>query len=533
MPESIAVPQSEAQDLLHKRMQERGDLPIIRRNGAKILTASENSESGASDVARIILHDPGFAAKVLKVANAAYFNRGQESIGTISKAVVLLGLDMIRQISLGLGFVEMFEKHHPKIDMKRLVADAFASAVLGQELAESLGHPCPEEAFVASLLHNLGRISVAYYLPEAYLEIQKQVAEEGRDAEETERELLGGSCSEIGVSLAHHWKLPQTVTESMELDQEAVSKPAVSQREKMLWAAYLSNRITENLFSQQASPKDFDYWVTRLEVGMNIKQTAGLKVIENAYKKVCQMAESFEMPPTLFSPQEAAEDSKDSKSARHRLVGRMERNLNQFLAESKKEDKQEEAPSQPAEESLQEMDPSKRDSLQLEYLRKITSHMMNNSDLNGLFTIVLEGVQKGIGFERVLLVLCNPERTRFQGRYGVGPGTRDFAARLDLPNQPKDNIFAKVYADRKPCFVESVDRLGFRRLIPEVLKESGKVHSFAISPIHAANNVIGFFYADNAVSGKPVQPSSYDAFLHFVFQANLGLERLSRSSEEG
>ncbi len=533
MPESTAVPQSEAQEILYKRLQERGDLPIIRRNGAQILKASENSESGASDVASIILHDTGFAAKVLKVANAAYFNRGQEPIGTISKAVVLLGLDMIRQISLSLGFVEMFERHHPKIDMKRLVADAFAAAVLGQELAERLRHPCPEEVFVASLLHNLGRISVAYYLPEAYLEIRRQVDEEGKDAEETERELLGGSCSEIGVSLAQQWKLPKTVTESIELNREAVSRRATNPREQMLWAAYLSNRITENLFSQNASSRDFDYWMTRLDVGMNIRQTAGLKIIEDAYQKACRMVHSFEMPASVFSPKEAAESRQGSDSDRQRLVRRLERSLAQFLADGRPASSRTDGSSQPVKQGRPKPSSAHQESLQLEYLRKITWRMMNDSDLNGLLAIILEGIQKGIGFERVLLVLCNPERSRFQGRYGVGPGTRHFAARLDLPNQPQDNIFAKVYADRKPYLVESVDRLGFRKLIPDVLKESGNVHSFAISPIHAGSNVIGFFYADNAVTGAPIQSGSYHAFLHFAFQANLGLERLSRSPQEG
>lgn len=531
MMSDIAAPaQVEPLKLLMRRLRERGDLPIIRPNAAQILRASENSESGASDVARIILHDTGFAAKVLKVANSAYFNRGQEPIGTISRAVVLLGLDMIRQISLGLGFVEMFEQHHPEIDMKRLVADAFAAAVLGQELAESMHHPCPEETFVASLLHSLGRISVAYYMPESYLQIRQLCRQGELDLESAERQMLGRSCTQLALELARRWKLPESVSESLQLSKEDVSRRAVDEHEKMLWASYLSNRITENVFSDRASSKDLDYWLTRLELGINIKPEKGLAIIEDAYQKVCSLAESFEMSPDVFAPADSRRDTPPN-TTRLRLVRRLQSRLQQFQTQGKETAEAENAAARPRPQSGEPAQSAPKERLQLEYLRKITWHLMKESDLNGLLSIILEGIHRGIGFERVLLVLCNPERSRFQGRFGVGPGTREFAAHLDLVNDPRDNIFAKVYADRKPCLVENVDRLGFSRLIPEVLKEGGGIRSFAISPIHAGTNVIGFFYADNAVSGVPIRPPDYDAFLQFCFQANLCLERLSRNEE--
>lgn len=100
------------------------------------------------------------------------------------------------------------------------------------------------------------------------------------------------------------------------------------------------------------------------------------------------------------------------------------------------------------------------------------------------------------------------------------------ALHLDLLLDPKDNIFGKSFAELTPCFVQDIGSKEFRPLVPNVIRNAFKAGSFAISPIHARGNVIGFFYADKAVSGEPVTAEDYQSFLHFTLQANIGLERL-------
>lgn len=531
---------------LQKRVRERGDLPIIRYNGARILRASalENQSTGAADVARLVLQDAGFAAKVLRVANSAYFNRAQGQIGTISRAVVLLGLDMMRQISMGLGFVEMFQQHHPNVDMKRLVASSFAAAVLGQDLVKKAKHPRPEESFVAALLHNLGTLCIAYYLPEAYCEVQeKLLAEPGKRRDDIEKEVLGQRALEIGAELGRLWGLPDSVTESMDLSNESLTRRVRTPDEVMRSSAYLSNRIADNLFAEWATTKDFDLWLTRLELSLDIKSKDALEIIERAYSKVAVMAKTFGLASNVFLPTKLAEGA-GPRSPRSALVER----LSVVLSRAEDQEDKKEGAAKPqtggdssGSEAREESDFHFPDSdepvtraqldqhqsnLQLTYLRRITQHLMSNKDINELFELVLKGIHRGIGFERVLLVLCNPERTRFQGRFGIGEGTREFAARIELPNDPKGNIFAKVFQERKPFLVENVDRLGFRNLIPEALMSAGRVRSFTISPVRAGGSVIGCFYADKATTGDFITQVDYEAFLHFTMQANLGLERV-------
>lgn len=505
-----------ALELLHKRIAERGDLPIVRQNSVRILTASENTKSGAADVARLVLRDMGFAAKVLKLANSAYFNRGRGQVNTVSKAVVLLGLETIRQISLGLAFVELFQEQHPQIDIKRLIASSFASAVLGEDLARRVGHPRPEEVFVAALLNKLGTISLAYYLPEVYMAVrQRQSADPNEPTEDVERNVFGVSGDEIGAHLSNAWQLPDLVTEGISAARESLSSPPKSNEDQIACMASLANHITNNLYSETGSSNDLDFWVTRLQLALNIKPAEAVRIVETSYGKVKQMADSFGIGAAPFLPVAAGPQNEDN-GTRKRLVRRVVDRL------TRTEPKEQAKAAEPPPEASPNQEPQDRSSLQLKFLREITWHLLTNQDVQTLFNIILEGMHRGIGLQRVILALCNPERTRVRGRCSVGQGAEEVADQIDLPLDAS-NIFGKVYLSRKPYFVESVERLGVRNLIPDFLKCDAK--SLVLAPIQASDKVIGFFYADRIE--EAISQDEYEAFMHFAFQSNLGLERIN------
>ncbi|MDC4222757.1 MAG: HDOD domain-containing protein [Candidatus Manganitrophus sp.] len=197
----------------------------MRDTVIQTLRAAEDKVSGAADVARSILQDQGFAVKVLKVANSAYFNGGYGEVFTVSRAVVVLGMDMIRSVSLGLSFVELFQKQHPGIDLKKIIADAFIAATLAKELGERLHYPKQEELFLATLFYNLGPISLAYYLPESHLEIQRLVEKSGLPLWKAEQQVLGASVNQLGIAMAKECKVPDHLAESLGLRPDLFGAP--------------------------------------------------------------------------------------------------------------------------------------------------------------------------------------------------------------------------------------------------------------------------------------------------------------------
>lgn len=533
---------------LEKRFKNKGDLPILRDTAVKVMRVTGDRVSGAAELTRVILRDQGLTAKVLKVSNSIYYNPGDKEINTISKAVVVLGFDMIRSISLGLSFVEMFQKHYPGIDIKKIVADSFIAATQASEMANLLRHPQPEEVFIASLLYHLGSMTVAYYLPEEYLKTRKRIDQDGLSPGEAEREVLGFPFNQVGVAFAREWALPDGIvyTLSSPFPPDFGHSPARAPLDQIRAIAHFSNRITENLFTPgEACPERsrrgenaLEGLVQKVQHCLDIKPDATVRLIETSYKKAKEVSALFDIEKEKFKPA-TAETATDSPALRERLLSRLGE-----IFEGKGEEEREEGGAIGKEERPLGMDhametaageqppETSRTLLQLKFLQEISLHLFGDQDINILFNMILEGIHRGIGFDRALLALCNPQKTRIIGRYSLGGDSKDMASHLDLPLDPRDNIFGKSFAELTPYFVQDTGSEEFRPMIPDVIRYTFKAGSFAISPIHARGNFIGFFYADKAASGKPITGEDYQSFLHFTLQANIGLERLMMGSKK-
>ncbi|WDT71175.1 MAG: HDOD domain-containing protein [Candidatus Manganitrophus sp.] len=287
---------------LQDRIHHRGDLPVLRDTVIQTLRAAEDKVSGAADVARSILQDQGFAVKVLKVANSAYFNGGYGEVFTVSRAVVVLGMDMIRSVSLGLSFVELFQKQHPGIDLKKIIADAFIAATLAKELGERLHYPKQEELFLATLFYNLGPISLAYYLPESHLEIQRLVEKSGLPLWKAEQQVLGASVNQLGIAMAKECKVPDHLAESLAASDQILFSPAHTPREQLWAVSYLSNRIVGNLFAEKGTEEEMAGLMQQMEVCLKIPPEEGLGLIQKAYKNIKEVSDSFEIEAEKFRP---------------------------------------------------------------------------------------------------------------------------------------------------------------------------------------------------------------------------------------
>ncbi|HIE64675.1 MAG: HDOD domain-containing protein [Nitrospira sp.] len=374
---------------LKKRVRDCGDLPVLRNTALLVLRASEDRVSGARDVARIIIQDEGFAVKVLRVVNSALYSHPMGEISSISTAVTVLGLDTIRDISLSLSFVELFEKNHPKVDLKKIIAGTLTAATLAQEFAEDLHHPDADQVFTTAILYNLGPISLAYYLPEEHIKIQNLMETLGLPASEAEQRILGTSMNQIGIAMAKESNIPRDLVESLVDTEEIGSSPARTPQEQIKAISYLANRITSNLFSDEGTKDELDAIFEKCKVSLNIGSEKGFRVVRKAYNKVKKLSESFGVEIEKFRPSATIPESETP--SRRDLLGSLRRTFETY--ENAEEEEEEEKvrttqnpdPEECKTSSTEELEnqPSlephendtNKDSLQLKFLRDISSHL--------------------------------------------------------------------------------------------------------------------------------------------------------------
>jgi HD-like signal output (HDOD) protein len=205
-----------------KEVRRIKNLPTVPGIVAKISRMVENPETSAAEVGRLISQDQVLSAKVLRMANSAFFGMSRK-ISSISQALVILGFDVVKGLVLTSSVFDMIQK-----SMAGLWEHSIGCAAASGAVATLLGRDDAEEILVAGLLHDLGKVVLALNLPEEMKLVQKKVASGPVLFHEAESELLDFDHCDLGQWLAEHWNLPESLAEPMRLHhrpEKAVLKP--------------------------------------------------------------------------------------------------------------------------------------------------------------------------------------------------------------------------------------------------------------------------------------------------------------------
>lgn len=190
-------------------------LPVRPGLYEEITNALADPMTSMHSVGQIVEQDPGMSAKVLQMANSAFFGT-TVCADNVQQAVTFLGLPQIRQLLLVLEVFGSFEQ--PKNEKLRYFSLDYERehALLTAKIASELVEPnLADQAFTAGVLHDVGKLVLATHMSEAFGECFHRCLLEDVSIEEVERELLGATHAEIGAYLLALWGLPDPVVEAV------------------------------------------------------------------------------------------------------------------------------------------------------------------------------------------------------------------------------------------------------------------------------------------------------------------------------
>jgi HD-like signal output (HDOD) protein len=191
-----------------------GDLPALPRIYDALNKALADPDSSIAKIANIVEQDIGISAKILQLANSAFFGSAQ-TVTNIQTAVNYMGMNALKCLVLS---VEIFRVFKPKTSVAGFSMDAMQRhAQLTARIAARLPVPkhFAEIAFVSSMLHDVGKLIQAWKLPESFAENMRQSAEENLPLYKLEERAHGFSHAEIGAYLLGIWGLPYPVVETV------------------------------------------------------------------------------------------------------------------------------------------------------------------------------------------------------------------------------------------------------------------------------------------------------------------------------
>lgn len=178
----------------------------------RIIQLVEDPDSTAQDLNKVITNDPALGARILKVVNSAFYGLPGQ-IGSINRAIVLLGLNAVKNIAIAASLAKLFRGGRicPQFDARELWTFSISSATATRLLADRVGLGLPDEAFLAGLIHDLGiMVEVQAARPKFAEVMQKLDDTEGATLRQVETEVFGADHEQFGAGLCKLWKFPQS-----------------------------------------------------------------------------------------------------------------------------------------------------------------------------------------------------------------------------------------------------------------------------------------------------------------------------------
>ncbi|NIM16834.1 MAG: HDOD domain-containing protein [Candidatus Aminicenantes bacterium] len=191
-----------------------GELPPIP---AVILESMKLLNDPSSTVKKIqeqILLDQALTAFILKLANSALYALRKE-VSTVSYAINLMGYNTARSILIAYLSKNLYSTKGNKLIQSMLWKHSLSSGVFGKKIAEHLEKVDPEEAFISSLLHDIGKGVLLKNKTENFEEIVQLIYIENMSSTEAERKVLGFTHVEAGYLLMKNWRFSDTIVETV------------------------------------------------------------------------------------------------------------------------------------------------------------------------------------------------------------------------------------------------------------------------------------------------------------------------------
>lgn len=208
----------------HTRVQDILSLPPLPAIACKLLDMVAREDCKIEELAALIEHDPGLAARIIGIANSAYFARPTE-ICSVSDAIIrVLGLNLVRGIAIGIALSKPFDASAcPNFQLERYWYRAMQTASLAGRLGSLTALPATERSclFLSGLLHNLGQLVLVHAFPDRMSRVFRTWFE--RQTESLlalESQYLSMTEIEAGSIIAHRWQLPSVPTAVLEFRRD-------------------------------------------------------------------------------------------------------------------------------------------------------------------------------------------------------------------------------------------------------------------------------------------------------------------------
>ena len=175
------------------------DLPTLPHMVIRILEFTDDPKASAQDLGQIISEDQALTARVLRLANSAYYGFSRK-VATVTEATVVLGFASIRSLVISASMSDLLNRELEGYALGQgdLWKHSYGSAMAARFVAKKTRYPAIEVAYTAALLHDIGKVILNLFMKEIYHGVRHEVEYSHIALLEAENNVLGLNQARIG-----------------------------------------------------------------------------------------------------------------------------------------------------------------------------------------------------------------------------------------------------------------------------------------------------------------------------------------------
>lgn len=191
------------------------DIPTLPMVAMEVMNLSKTPGVSIKEISECIHKDPPLAAKVLKLANSAFYRRSSQEIDTLHRAILLMGLNEIINITTSVSVLSILGTKDKKGECLRIRFwdHCVATGLIARLVDKKIHLKSQGREFVGGLLHDIGKIIFDEFFHDKFMEAHALSIRKSCPMFEAEMEVLGTTHMEVGHFIARKWGLPPYIAD--------------------------------------------------------------------------------------------------------------------------------------------------------------------------------------------------------------------------------------------------------------------------------------------------------------------------------
>ena len=477
----------------------REELPTLGIAVNKVINMASTGEKSVNQLAQFVLSDVGLTQNILRLANSVSYRSAQTTpITTISKAIFILGFDTVKTSALAMLMLERFTEQGQVLHTE--LTHALCASIVARECVNRSIYQDAEEATVAALFKNIGRVLLAVHAPDIYKLILQSAQINHSTINQAAFLQLGCGLEHFGTSILQSWGMPDTIVQSIAILPPGVLKKAMHRGDWQKQVASFSYEVAEIILQDPQIIKEFaslnhvDFSDNPVIAGLVLRYGTALDFttelvvewINKAAAETRQLAFNLGMKIDTGTTPETVDASipqgilPSIPLPDHVLMTCGVENMLDIPPD------------------YLSGKPANACPLLLAGVMSLTQTIVSgNFVLNQLFVQLLDILHKSMGFRFTTACLKEVKGDRYMARISIGENWQTRQRNFNFEVNDANDLFHLAIKNNADVIVTDVTDAAIAQLLPDWYRQYfPEVQSMLILPLVVQGKAIGLLYAD-------------------------------------